>query len=110
MTLAGPPAAAAGGDVRLIVTVTNEGAAAAEAVTVTCPIPAGLRHPRGTVVRCVLGEMAPGETRTATLVARVTAAGGSVRPTAEVTARGGLIAELAADVRVGGGVPQVSMR
>ena len=110
VTLAGPPSAAAGGDVRLIVTVANEGAAAAEAVTVTCPMPAGLRHPRGSVVRCVLGEIAPGETRTATLIARVTAAGGSVTPTAEVTARGGLSAELAAPVRVGGETPRVSMR
>ena len=105
VTLAGPPSAAAGTDVRLLVTVANEGGAPAEAVTITCPLPAGLRHPRGSGVRCVLGDLAPGETRTATLVARVTAAAGSVTPTAEVTARGGLIAQIDAAVRIDGPRP-----
>ena len=59
VTLAGPARAAAGADVRLLVTVANNGTAPAEAVTVTCPIPPGLRHPRGSLVRCVLGDLAP---------------------------------------------------
>ena len=101
VTLAGPDAARRGEDVRLLVTVTNEGAAPAEAVTVSCTIPPGLTHPRGAVVRSVLGEVAPGETRTATLIARVNdAAGGDLAPTLEVTARGGLNATVSSPVRV----------
>ena len=101
VTLAGPPSASRGSDVRLIVTVTNDGAGPAEAVTISCAVPAGLTHPRGRTVRCVLGTVAPGETRTATLIARVNgAAGPSLTPTAEVTARGGHAAEVRSPLRV----------
>ena len=106
VTVAGPRSARVGQDVRLIVRVENQGGAAAEAVTVSCPVPPGLRHPRGRTVRCVMGELGPGEVRTATFIARVTGGGMEIRPSLTVTARGGLVAEVAAPLSVapaGGG-------
>ena len=108
VTVAGPRSARVGQDVRLIVRVENQGDGVAEAVTVSCPVPPGLRHPRGRTVRCPLGELGPGEVRTATFIARVTGGGTEIRPSLTVTARGGLVAKVAAPLSVapaGGGGP-----
>ena len=99
VTLAGPREVRAGEDVRMIVTVANEGRGPAEAVTIACPVPTGLRHPGGRLVRCVLGELAPGEVRTASFIARAVSTG-PARPELTVTARGGLIAAVTTPLTV----------
>ena len=99
VTLAGPREVRSGEDVRMIVTVANEGRGPAEAVTIACPVPAGLRHPGGRLVRCVLGELAPGEVRTASFIARAVSTG-PARPELTVTARGGLIAAVTTPLTV----------
>ncbi|NNJ27760.1 hypothetical protein [Alienimonas chondri] len=99
ITLAGPRGVRAGDDVRFVVTVSNEGSGAAEAVTIACPVPERLRHPGGKRVRCLLGELSPGEVRTASFIARAVAPG-SARPELTVTARGGLIAAVTSPLTV----------
>lgn len=99
VTLAGPQGVRAGQDVRLTVTVTNEGRGPAEAVTIACPVPAGLRHPEGKLVRCMLGELSPGEVRTASFIARAVTPG-PAGPELTVTARGGLVAAVTTPLTV----------
>ncbi|QDT16447.1 hypothetical protein [Alienimonas californiensis] len=99
VVLAGPRGVRAGEDVRLTVTVTNEGSGPAEAVTIACPVPERLRHPRGKVVQCLLGEMEPGEVRTASFIARAVDPG-SARPELTVTADGGLRAAVTSPLTV----------
>ena len=72
----GPAAATAGSTVSYTLTVVNNGPSAADAVTVTDPTPAGLVFVSNagactTAFPCVLGTMAPGESRVITTTFQV---------------------------------------
>jgi uncharacterized repeat protein (TIGR01451 family) len=89
-----------GDNTTILLTVTNPGDGPAEKVKIKATLSEGLEHPRGQAVEFDnIGDLAPGESKTCTLLC-TTKAGGEQKCEAVAEAEGGLRAQDAAAVLV----------
>ena len=104
VAVTGPETAGRGDAVSFRIEVSNNGPITVRHVVIRDNLPPGLRHPQGDAIEADVGDLAPGQSRTARLDATAVQAGSFVNEVV-ATADGGLRTAAHLGVQVGGAAP-----